>query len=205
MIPRFILVVPILMLGMAGCAVRQPVLSHAEQAERAWLAQLSERGWRLTGRIGVRGGQGNWHGGLQWVHRADGETLTVSGPFGQGGVKIQIRGEWIRIRYQDGQIRESFQPEVLLEEIIGVRVPIKALHYWVLGLPVPGVAPARLQYNPLGRLQRLRQQGWQIEYLEYTAVPSGALPKKIVLTGPESVVLKLIVDRWESGVESRSA
>jgi len=196
-IPRFFLLVLVLLLGLPGCAFKKPVVP-LQPPEKAWLARVAERGWRLQGRIGVRSGEGNWHGGLRWFRRNGRDSLTISGPFGQGGVKIEVQGGWIRIRYHDGRVRESRQPQALLEEALGVRVPLRALHYWVLGMPAPGVPVTRRRYDSLGRLRYLNQSGWQIEYREYTATPPGALPRKIVLTGPAGVVLKLIVDRWET-------
>ncbi len=197
MIPRFISLVLVLVLGSSGCALKKPVVPR-QAVERAWLAHVAERGWRLHGRIGVRSGEGNWHGGLRWLHRDDRDSLTLSGPFGQGGVKIEVQDGWIRIRYHDGRLRESHRPRVLLEEALGIPVPLQALHYWVLGMPAPGIPVTRRRYDSLGRLAYLSQNGWRIEYREYVVIPPGALPRKIVLTGPGGVVLKLIVDRWET-------
>ncbi len=198
MIPRFVPLMLVLSLGLSGCALKKPMTPLAPP-ERAWLARLAERGWRLQGRVGVRSGAENWHGGLRWVHRGDGDSLTVSGPFGQGGVKIELRNGWIRIRHHDGRVRESRQPQALLEEVLGIRVPLGVLRYWVLGMPAPEAPVSGRRYDALGRLRYLEQSGWRIEYREYVVVPPGALPRKIVLTGAAGVVLKLIVDRWETG------
>ncbi len=190
-----------LAIWLGGCAWWRPPLSVVGQQELAWLQQLDR--WQLQGRVGVRGDQGNWHGSLRWVYRDDWDRLVVSGPFGQGGVVVQVQANWIRIEQADGRTRVSDRPEGLLEEVLGVAIPLKALRYWIRGLPAPG--PAEIEYAPDGRLQRLIQQGWQVEYLEYQAVGRGTLPVKLILVGPRGVRLKLIVDRWEIGVESEQA
>jgi len=189
--------------GLWGCAGPRASLPVVGAEERAWLVQLHNLGWQLRGRVGVSGGRDRWHGSLSWEHFRQGDWLTIAGPFGQGGVRIRVREGWIRIYYADGRIRESFQPEKLLGQILGIPVPWEALGYWVLGLPAPGKSKA--EYDSLGRLRRLDQHGWQIEYLRYTVVESGALPAKLVLSGPDGVRLKLIVDRWETVVGTGNA
>ncbi len=190
-----------LVIGLAGCAGWRPPLSALGQQELAWLKQLDQ--FELQGRVGVRGNKGSWHGSLRWTYRDNRDRVVVSGPFGQGGVVIQVQENWIQIEQADGQIRVSDQPDQLLEEILGVAVPLQALRYWIRGLPAPG--QAQTEYAPDGRLQRLIQAGWQVEYLEYQRVGQGALPAKLVLAGPRQVRLKLVIDRWETTLESEQA
>ncbi|MBN2700746.1 MAG: outer membrane lipoprotein LolB [Methylothermaceae bacterium] len=192
----------LLLIGLAGCSAwQQPPLPVADQVELAWLRGLDH--WRLHGRIGVRGEEDNWHGGVRWDYRKGHDRLVVSGPFGQGGAVIEVWPNWIRIEGADGRIQVSSRPEQLLEQVLGVAVPLPLLHYWVRGLPASGAA--EVEYDAGGRLRRLRQKGWEIEYLEYRAVGDGVLPVKLVLSGPMGVRLKLIVDRWEIEVDSGHA
>lgn len=191
----------VLAIWLGGCAWWRPPLPAVGQNELAWLDRLDR--WQLQGRLGVRGNKESWHGGVDWTYRDERDRLVVSGPFGQGGLVIQVQADWIRIEQADGQTRVSDRPEGLLEEMLGVAVPLKALRFWIRGLPAPG--QAEIEYGPDGRIRRLLQRGWQVEYLEYRSVGPGALPVKLTLTGPRGVRLKLVVDRWEVGIGSERA
>lgn len=190
---------------LGGCAlpsVPPPGALNAE--ERNWLAGLQSRGWRLNGRIGVISGEKRgWHAGLRWEYLEGVDALVISGPLGQGGVALWVRPGWIRIRYPDGRVQESARPRELLRRILGVAVPLESLHYWILGLPAP--APAKPEYDLLGRLRLLDQDGWQVEYRRYLRLGPGALPAKLILTGPGRVRVTLIVDEWRIGVEPGKA
>lgn len=190
-----------LAIWLGGCAWWRPPLPAVGPKELAWLQQLDR--WQLQGRVGVRGDQGNWHGSLRWIAQDKQDRLIVSGPFGQGGIVIQVQANWIRIEQADGRTRISDRPDRLLEEVLGVAVPLTALRYWIRGLPAPG--PAEIAYASDGRLQRLLQRGWQVEYLEYQTVGLGALPVKLILMGPRGVRLKLIVDHWGIGIGAEQA
>ncbi len=190
------------LIGLVGCASLTAPLPEVNQAEIDWLARLQSRGWNLIGRIGVTGARENWHGGLSWEFRDGYDTLKISGPFGQGGVIVEAHQGWIRLRHHDGRVQESDRPGALLHQILGVSVPLDKLHYWILGLPAPG--PAQLRYGPGQRLTSLVQAGWEIEFRRYQAEGMGVLPTKIIMTGPEGVRVKLIIDQWETGFEPQS-
>ena len=188
----------LLPLVLAGCAGWRPPPPTVSETERHWRAALVERPWRLQGRIGVRGGRDSWHGHLRWEHGRDFERLVLSGPFGQGGAVIEARPGWIRLRYPDGKTLESTTPDRLLRQVLGVAVPLAALRYWVLGLSAPG--PVSAERDVAGRLRRLRQDGWEVEYQAYGVVGAGALPTKLRLRGPGGIRLTLLIDEW--GLES---
>jgi len=191
------------LIGLSGCVTVEKPPPQFNALERQWLAKIHREGWGLHGRIGVTGGPESWHGGIQWEYRDDYDRLKIAGPFGQGGVLVEMRPGWIRVSHQDGQIQESTRPQLLLNQLLGVVVPLESLHYWILGLPAPG--PAKMNYGSGRRLSSLEQQGWRIEYRRYQAVGEGGLPVKVIMTGPAGVRLKLIIDRWEIRIESRSA
>ncbi|GAB6068770.1 lipoprotein insertase outer membrane protein LolB [Methylothermus subterraneus] len=191
----------LLAIWLGGCAGWRPPVSARGQEELAWLESLPY--WQLQGRVGVRAEQGSWHGSLDWIYRDGQDRLVIFGPLGQGKVVIQARADWVRIEKTNGQVQVSDRPQSLLKEALGVAVPLQALHYWIRGLSAPG--EGEVEFGPDGRIIRLRQQGWQVEYHEYRSVGSYALPVKLSLTGPRGVHLKLIVDRWEVDVEPKRA
>ncbi len=178
---------------LGGCAWWRPSpLPKLNREELAWLERLDR--WHLQGRIGVRGERGSWHGGLRWTYEEGQDRLVITGPLGQGAVVIQVRSDWIEIAQANGQTQVSDRPEELLKEALGVAVPLKALRYWIRGLPAPG--RGEVEFSPDGRVLRLRQGKWQVEYREYRVLKAHVLPVKLELIGP-GVSVKLLVDLWE--------
>ena len=185
----------LLALGLlGGCAWWRPPspLPRLDREELAWLERLDR--WHVQGRIGVRGERGNWHGGLHWTYEDGQDRLVITGPLGQRAVVIQVRSGWIEIAQANGQTQVSDRPEKLLKEVLGVAVPLKALRYWIRGLPAPG--GGEVEFSPDGRVLRLRQGKWQVEYRQYRSLKTHVLPVKLELIGP-GVSVKLLVDLWE--------
>ena len=87
------------------------------------------------------------------------------------------------------------------------------MNYWVLGLPAPGPAPER-QLDEQGRLKRLTQSGWDIQFLEYTRHGAFDLPSKMYIArqdshteagaaAGETLEVRLSIEQWTlSGVRS---
>ncbi len=78
-----------------------------------------------------------------------------------------------------------------------MRLPVNGLRYWVRGLPEPGSTPV-LQTDASGRLTRLEQNGWIIEYPAYapTSILNLDLPERIVARRPDLSV-KLVIEQWK--------
>ena len=55
------------------------------------------------------------------------------------------------------------------------------MQYWILGVPAPKISFTKT-LDSYGRLQHLRQDGWDIEFLEYRTFSDRELPRKMVLT-----------------------
>jgi outer membrane lipoprotein LolB len=183
---------------LSGCAT-PPTLSP--EAVSAWttrqstLKQLTT--WQADGRIGVISGQDGWHASFQWAQRDSGYRIDLIGPLGQGRVIIENEGWEVRIQTQDGQNWTAPDADDLLEQSLGVRLPVNGLRYWVRGLPEPGSTPV-LQTDANGRLTRLEQNGWVIEYPAYTptALLNLDLPERIVARRPDLSV-KLVIEQWK--------
>jgi len=103
----------------------------------------------------------------------------------------------VRIQTQDGQNWTAPDADDLLEQSLGVRLPVKKMSYWVRGLPEPGSTPG-LQTDAHGRLTRLEQNGWVIVYPTYapTSQLNLDLPERIVARRPDLSV-KLVIEQWK--------
>lgn len=183
--------------SLDGCTwLKAPDSISVSQNHRKALYELDA--WSLTGRFGVRTVNDALQGNLDWRHFMDEERLRLSGPFGRGAVQITVKRDFIRITDSKGNSKVSHDPEKALFQRLGFAVPLTALKYWLLGLEVPGVV-SRSEVDAEGKLKKLIHNGWEVQILEYMAAAGHAIPRKIRISR-DDVVLKLIIDRWRSGV-----
>ena len=181
----------------AGCAVAPPASPTAPDvwaARQSTLARLTQ--WQADGRIGVVNGQDGWHASFQWAQQDPTYRIDIIGPLGQGRITIQGDEREVSIQTQDGQRSTAPDPDLLLEQTLGLRLPVTGLRYWVRGLPAPGPT-ALLQTDAAGRLTRLEQNGWVIEYPSYapSSVFNLDLPERIVARRLDLGV-KLVIEQW---------
>ena len=182
---------------LTGCAV-SPTLSP--EAAKAWTARQTVlrnlTQWNATGRIGVINGVDGWHAGFQWAQQDSGYRIDLIGPLGQGRIRVEGDERMVRIQTADGRTQTAPNPDALLEQAVGAQLPVNGLRYWIRGLPEPGATPT-LQTDTEGRLIRLEQNGWVIEYpaYAYAAPLSLELPERIVARR-QDLSVKLIIEDW---------
>ncbi len=197
----------ILPLALAACGptprpdvvIPDPTLVNG-QREAAWREHRARleplKDWHLHGRLGVqRGGEG-WSAGVEWRQFEGAYRIHLSGPMGQGGMLLE--GDDERVSFSDGEgyRNVSHDPEALLEQELGWRMPVSALRYWVRGLPDPRAAVGRRLLDGQGRLLELEQSGWRVLFPRYRAVEGLELPTKLLLFHEQGEV-RLVVGRWE--------
>ncbi len=181
----------------AGCAtIVRPTGPANEAAWRQRLASLDQLdNWRLEGRIGVvtphRGGSAS----LDWREQGATMTLSFSGPFGIGAVKLTGTPEQMLIRDSKGREWTTDTPDVALERTLGWPVPVASLRYWIVGRPAPGT-PYRLQLGARGLVMSLEQQGWTVRYQAYSPVHGLLLPIRLAASRAGGHI-KLIVSAWQ--------
>lgn len=181
---------------LAGCqSIVQPSGPADEAAWQSRLAGLETLDdWRLEGRIGVvtprRGGSAT----LAWRQQGETLSLTFSGPFGMGAVRLQGTPERMEVRDSKGHEWVTDDPQSALERSLGWPVPVSSLRYWVTGRPAPGF-PYRLQLSHRGLVVQLQQEGWTVRYDAYTQSGGYLLPLRLAASR-EGGHVKLIVSQW---------
>ncbi len=131
-------------------------------------------------------------GRLAWQHKNGDNRILISNPLGIGMAEIDTGPSLSRLRTADGQTRESPDPDALMEEVSGQRLPIRQLPDWVLGRSVD---PNHLQKDNSGRPARLFEAGWQIEYTYADETPD-ALPELVTLRRNGEIELRLRIEEW---------
>lgn len=169
---------------------------------RAWVAP-DWTDWTLQGRIAVRAGDAGWHASLTWRQTGTAYHAELSGPLGQGALRLQGDASGVRLERADGLRDQSADADALLARHTGWRLPVNGLRYWVLGLaappsisgPVAGHEP-RWERDANGRPLRLLQDGWDIRYSAFQEQPGiGSLPRRIEMER-DGLHARLLIDTW---------
>lgn len=188
---------------LAGCGTlldllpAEPGVADPEPAWRIHAEELSRvRSWSLHGTLAVRptGGDAS-RVTMRWRQSPDSYLVRFMGPLGVGLFEVEGSATAVEARFPDGRRASAASPEALLEQEIGWSVPLQGLRYWIVGAPVPEVAPSKMELDDLGRLARLEQLGWTVVYERYDTVDGLSLPERIRFSNA-SVDATVIVRRW---------
>jgi outer membrane lipoprotein LolB len=177
-------------LSLAGCTTT-PVLESSQSA-----AVLDA--WQLMGRVSLTRGEEGWHASLNWQQQGDHFYLKISGPLGQGGFQLNGDDRGVVLVDADGKTFAAEDADVLLAQVTDWQLPVMGLRYWIRGLPAPGAGEVQSSKDDSGRLNRLVQSGWTINYNRYQIVDDISLPDKLQLLR-DDIAVRIVVDKWELG------
>jgi outer membrane lipoprotein LolB len=188
-----------LALWITGCATTPKPLAVGDPA-LAWQARQAllsaQQDWRFRGRIAIRHGEEGWQAGLSWRQRRQRFDIEVLDPLGRKVAQLDGNGDWVTLTTSDGETAQAADPERLMQRVLGWSLPVSGLRYWVLGVPDPKGARPLLELDEAGRLSRLTQNGWAVEYRRYEPRAGVDLPSKLVLSRADLRV-RLIVKDWQ--------
>lgn len=190
----------VLVAALSACAARGPVSPAAPATP--WvdrLAALDQLGdWALQGRLALKGSRESASGSVFWQQQQDSFDLRLHGAFGRGALRLTENTAGARLERADETPIEASSAAVLLADALpDTPLPLASLRYWVLGRPAPGTVDVQ-QLDADNRLALLRQNGWEIRYLEYQPVPPWVLPSKLQARQGD-VELRLAIKRWMPG------
>lgn len=153
--------------------------------------------WQASGKIAIRKANTNgWSGSAHWDQISPTQyRILLLAPIG-GGVKLERSGQQVQLQNNKGQIITASSAEQIIFQQLGLRLPVSNLYFWIRGIPAPGPVFLR-KLDAAARLQKLQQQGWQIDYQEYQQRGRWALPSRILLTEPQhGWAIKLFIQSW---------
>jgi len=176
----------LLALVLGGCAAIPPAPPVALESPR-------EDNWTLQGRIGVQSGEQSLSGQIHWQHRKESDEVLMTSPLGQGVARIVRDAEGVALEVPNEPTRRAPDAESLTREALGYALPVAGLTWWVQGHPEPGSAFESTR-DAGGQITQLRQNGWVIDYLQYTA---DARPRRLVVSR-EGLQIRLVADRWQT-------
>jgi len=172
---------------LSGCATAP--LPPAADLDPVWQARqaalMSVTAWQIRGRLAVRAADQGGHATLNWKRDGERHRMDFTGPLGRGHLRLTRDSRGAELRDADKRVWRAADAGRLLYRATGWIVPLDGMNYWVLGLPAPGPAPER-QLDEQGRLKRLMQSGWDIQFLEYTRHGAFDLPSRMYIARQDS-------------------
>jgi outer membrane lipoprotein LolB len=144
----------------------------------------------LSGRLAARHADESFTGGFSWRHAASSDEMLITSPLGQGVARIVRDGDSVVLTTAEPREYRARDAESLTEQVLGFRLPLAGLADWIRGTPSPS-SPAKEDKGPDGRLKKIEQAGWQIEYQDY----AGEHPSRMRLTYP-GIELRLVISQW---------
>lgn len=154
--------------------------------------------WLLSGKVALRNRREAGTARFYWREFADKQTLHLYANLGRH-LRLEVDAEGAQLHDSKGEHYTAPTLETLLAENTDWPLPGDPLRFWVRGLPAPG--RVQITLDPSGRLQQLRQFGWQVDYADYrTAVGHPLLPHQLDLRqvdGSGRREIKLIIWHWE--------
>lgn len=150
----------------------------------------------LEGRILVRTEAQSFSGGIRWRHDPARDEILITSPLGQGVAKLAREDGQVTLKNTQGQTYVAASAEELLETVLGVRLPLNGMVHWLCAQPKPGAA-YELEYDSAGRVMRLAQDGWRLEYGRYRVHGQRRLPGRIFAQRNGALEFRLVVDSWQ--------
>lgn len=165
----------LLLLCLLAACTSRPVVTGSFSPE--------DQSWSLVGKLGVSAGLERGNFTIDWQQERNAYRINLLGPMGVGVARIEGDDDQVTLNLPGESPVTASNANDLLLATLGLDIPVKPMRYWVRGKPAPGA----WRKTPSG----IRQQGWNIEYLEFEE----DLPVRIRLTRPE-VRLVMVVKAW---------
>ncbi len=192
---------------VSGCSVTP--LKPAADPERAWQARLARlqqaTRWDIQGRLVLRSAEGGGQMSLHWRREGETDVIDLSGPLGKRLLRLSQTPAGAELRDAEQKIFRAENAQALLFNTTGWQLPLAGLHYWILGISVPGAAEQH-QIDAGGRLKSIVQLGWEVRFLDYARYGGEELPRRLSLRLlPETAAGKAGATRPAPGLELRLA
>jgi outer membrane lipoprotein LolB len=154
--------------------------------------------WTFSGRAALSGSEvPSRTVRIRWEQANSGFDIAFQSLLGQRVAELAGDPSGVVLRLPGEAPVTADSSRELLTAAIGWSAPVESLRYWVLGLPDPAARDDH-ELDPWGRLLRLQQDGWLVEYGQYVVVGAIELPRRVTLTHPE-VRIRLVIDQWDLG------
>lgn len=178
----------LVVLSLSGCA-GAPVTIAPHGLNPVALGRFE-----LDGRLAVHYRADSSMASIHWQHSLASDSLILSSPLGQTLGVLTRDNNGVRLLDSQQQTHSAPTVAALTEQLLGWRLPMEDLTYWIVGSVVPNQA-YQLQAETARHGMQLTQSGWVVSYDRWQPVAGISLPVKLTLTG-HGVQVRLVISDW---------
>ena len=171
---------------------REAPIAVSDERERALNAIES---WGFRGRVAVqRAGEG-WSATLDWAQRRQQYQVRIAAPLGQGTYELTKTPQEATVRDEQNQVYRAADPETLLFDTTGWRLPLAGIEYWVRGLTAPASNAAQIRRDEQGLLRDFAVDGWRVSVLDYVTAAELQMPRKLFMSFNDTKI-RVVISSW---------
>lgn len=156
--------------------------------------------FNILGRIAIQDQDQSFSGSFRWRHSEKIDEILLFTPLGQAVAEITKDSDGVRLITAKLEAYYAENVEHLTEEILGWRLPLDGLQYWIQGTHSP-ITSAEKDLGQTNQLIAIRQDGWNVHYVRFAAEKSRSIPmpKQFHLFYEnERLKIRVIVDDWNA-------
>lgn len=132
---------------------------------------------------------------FRWEQRGDDEyCFKLFDPLGRVYLELTDSKKGALLKTK-GKVYFAKRAESLIQQHVGVNLPISYFKDWLRGLPTMGKRHERV-LTPTYHLLKLHQADWFIRYLRYNQIRSMDLPSQLVMTKGDWYA-RILVTHWK--------
>lgn len=151
---------------LGGCATQQT--PQREKTSETGQATMRDA---YQGRFSVRYADQNQHiqsayGNFDWLEQGDEVTLSLRSPLGSTLAIVGSTPTQATLELPNQAPRTANNVEDLMRGALGFPLPVSGMRYWLKNTPAPETH-ATLTRDAQGRITRIVQDGWRIDYLAF--------------------------------------
>ena len=164
------------------------------------LTRLSANDFNILGRIAIQDNDQSFSGSFRWRHTEKIDEILLFTPLGQAIAEITKDSDGVRLITSRLEAFYAENVEHLTEKVLGWRLPLNGLQYWIQGTHSPLTA-AEKDLGKNNQLIAIRQDGWNVHYNRLTPENQypAPLPKMFHLFyDNERLKIRIIVDDWKA-------
>lgn len=178
-------------LALGACASRPP--------QPVYTNPVLPTHWEVEGKAAVRGHDHGTNLYFTWTQTGDDYHIVVRGPMGLGRAELNGIPGLVTLT-ADGLDRDisAGSPEELLERTTHHQAPVSHALHWMKA--EPATSHARIERDEQGRPRQIREDGWTVDYLEWSA-EAPLLPRRLTLDGPDGHAT-VVIGLWRLNLDA---
>lgn len=154
--------------------------------------------FELSGRISVQSSDQRFSGSVRWQHTFLSDEIYLLSPLGQVMAQIVQDNNGARLTTSEQKVYSASDIELLTETVLGWRIPVAGLQYWVQGEHLPTTVAVK-HIDSEGRTVAIYQNDWEINYTSFFPAQSAhRMHPRVLVLSYEMLKIKLVVDNWET-------